>query len=59
MPEFFQGSWLCRPVREVIEIGAIALGTLDTTFEPSKQRHIHVGSRATWLAFHDAWPKHE
>jgi hypothetical protein len=35
---------------------AVSLGTLDTPFEPRKQRHIRVGSKATWFAIHDKWP---
>ena len=38
---------------------AVSLGTLDTSFEPRKQRHIHVGSKATWFAIHDEWPQSE
>src|ERR1700722_14901110 len=38
---------------------AVSLGTLDTPFEPRKQRHIHVGSKATWFAIHDNWPQSE
>jgi hypothetical protein len=38
---------------------AVSLGTLDTPFEPRKQRHIHVASKATWFAIHDEWPQAE
>jgi hypothetical protein len=38
---------------------AVSLGTLDTPFEPRKQRHIHVGSKATWFAIHEKWPQSE
>jgi len=38
---------------------AVSLGTLDTPFEPRGQRHIHVGSKATWFAIHDHWPQLE
>jgi hypothetical protein len=38
---------------------AVSLGTLDTPFEPRKQRHIHVGSKAAWFAVHDEWPQSE
>jgi hypothetical protein len=38
---------------------AVSLGTLDTPFEPRKQRHIHVGSKATWFAIYDKWPQSE
>jgi hypothetical protein len=38
---------------------AVSLGTLDAPFEPRKQRHIHVGSKATWFAIHDEWPQSE
>jgi hypothetical protein len=38
---------------------AVSLGTLDTPFKPRKQRHIHVGSKATWFAIHDEWPQSE
>jgi hypothetical protein len=38
---------------------AVALGTLDTAFEPRKQRHVHVASKATWFAIHDQWPQLE
>lgn len=36
---------------------AIALGTLDTAFESSKQTHVHVSSQASWFVFQDSWPK--
>jgi hypothetical protein len=38
---------------------AVSLGTLDTPFEPHKQRHIHVRSKAPWFAIHDKWPQSE
>ena len=38
---------------------AISLGTLDTPFEPRKQRHIHVNSKAIWFTIHDEWPQSE
>ena len=28
---------------------SIALGTLDTPFEPARQRHVHVESKVCWL----------
>ncbi|MBD9518138.1 GFA family protein [Pseudomonas sp. PDM22] len=30
---------------------SIALGTLDSTFEPARQKHVHVSNRASWLRF--------
>lgn len=38
---------------------SIALGTLDTPFEPTRQKHIHLRSRAPWFQLQDAWPQHE
>jgi hypothetical protein len=38
---------------------AISLGTLDTAFEPRKQRHIFVGSKAGWFTIHGQWPQSE
>ncbi|WP_447748957.1 GFA family protein [Pseudomonas nicosulfuronedens] len=36
---------------------SIALGTLDTAFMPSRQKHVHVSSQASWFVFQDSWPK--
>lgn len=36
---------------------SIALGTLDTAFTPLKQKHVHVGSQASWFVSQDSWPK--
>ncbi|CAD5105901.1 GFA family protein [Zestomonas carbonaria] len=36
---------------------SIALGTLDSDFPASKQKHLHVASKAAWYEIHDAWPQ--
>lgn len=36
---------------------ALALGALDTDFQPAKQKHIHVASKACWFAITDDWPQ--
>lgn len=33
---------------------SIALGTLDSAFQPTRQKHVHVGSRASWLLFQES-----
>lgn len=35
------------------------LSTLDTACIPSKQRHIHVASKAPWHVICDGWPQSE
>lgn len=37
---------------------SIALGTLDSAFEPARQKHVHVQSKACWLVIADQWPQH-
>ncbi|MET3053946.1 GFA family protein [Pseudomonas alkylphenolica] len=37
---------------------SVALGTLDTPFEPARQQHVHVQSKACWWEINDAWPQH-
>jgi hypothetical protein len=37
---------------------SIPLGTLDTLFVPTYQKHIHVGSKASWFEITDGWPQH-
>ncbi|MGH8494207.1 MAG: GFA family protein [Moraxellaceae bacterium] len=36
---------------------SLAIGTLDTPFVPTKQRHIHVASKADWHVIRDDWPQ--
>ncbi|CAI8911274.1 MULTISPECIES: GFA family protein [Pseudomonas] len=38
---------------------SVALGTLDTPFEPARQKHVHVQSKACWLVIGDSWPQHQ
>lgn len=51
------GSNLAWVSRENPEWIALALGTLDTDFQPAKQKHIHVASKACWFAITDDWPQ--
>lgn len=36
---------------------SIALGTLDTSLEQQKQKHIYAGSKATWYHINDSLPQ--
>lgn len=47
-------AWLSSDNPEWI---ALALGTLDTDFQPAKQKHIHVASKACWYTVTDGWPQ--
>lgn len=38
---------------------SFSLGTLDTPFTPSRQRHIHLASRAPWHGADEALPTRE
>jgi len=37
---------------------SIALGTLDSPFQPKSQKHIHVDSKADWYHITDNFPQH-
>ncbi|MGH8382388.1 GFA family protein [Pseudomonas sp.] len=37
---------------------SVALGVLDTPFEPVGHKHVHVQSKACWLVIDDEWPRH-
>ncbi|MFJ2683658.1 GFA family protein [Pseudomonas sp. NPDC087342] len=36
---------------------SVAVGTLDTPFNPPKQKHVCVSSKASWFEIEDRWPQ--